>query len=117
MPLYQIVTVLSKPITKTNLKHRLSFISLINLGLALLSAAFLLYYVVLANGSSSSEYRISNLQTELNYYQDLNTALSEQRNEVDNSQAVSDFVARSGMIEDGNTLYVFENGNVALGSR
>lgn len=116
MPLQESLTSVALPVrNKLAAAPHSTLIFVVNSGLLALVLALLLYYVLSANGVASSEYQISSIREELARANTLQTELSVQISEMENSSLAADFAASNNMVPAKDTSYIFENGNVALG--
>ena len=81
----------------------------------LASAVFLMiYFVVVSNVITSSNYKIGILNEELSGLIETNGFLTAQKLSVEDSSAVLDFVQNHNMVEAKYATHIFESEEVAL---
>ena len=74
------------------------------------------FYIIEANMIATDKYRIKVLDDKLTSLNEVRTSLAARRSAVEDPSGLMDFAKSHNMVEAKNTTYIFENGNVALGS-
>ena len=85
------------------------------LNVFLLAAAIFLmmYFVVVSNVITSSNYRIGLLSEELSGLTEVNGVLTAQKLSIEGSSTILNFAQGHHMVEAGYITHIFESGNVA----
>jgi len=103
---------------KKNLHSTNSFtytgIGVLNVFLLAAAVFLMMYFVVVSNVITSSNYKIGILNEELSGLIEINSFLTAQKLSVEDSPAVLDFVQNHNMVEAKYATHIFESGEVAL---
>jgi len=86
------------------------------LNVFLLAAVIFLamYFVVVSNVTTSSDYKVGLLNEELSGLEEVNGLLTAQKLSVENSSAIRNFAHNRQMVEAKYVTHIFESGEVAL---
>ena len=98
------------------LKHNpISTVFIVNTVILLIAGLLMVYYVVQANVIAASNYKTSSLNQKLESLNETRSSLAAQKTSMEDSAKVLDFALSQNMVEAKNVVYLFENGDVALG--
>lgn len=94
----------------------LNYTSIGVLNVFLLAAAIFLimYFVIISNVVTASNYKIGLLKEELSALTETNGLLTAQKLSVEDSSTILNFAQTNHMVEAGHITHIFESGNVAL---
>lgn len=88
-------------------------IGVLNVFLLAAAVFLMMYFVVVSNIITSSNYKIGILNEELSDLIETNGFLTAQKLSVEDSSAVLDFVQNHNMVEAKYATHIFESGEVA----
>lgn len=98
------------------LKHNpISAVFIINTILLLIAGLLTIYYVMQANIIAAGNYKISMLNQKLGSLNEVRNSLAAQKSSMEDPARILDFALNQNMVEAKNAVYLFENGDVALG--
>ncbi|HXK40971.1 MAG TPA: hypothetical protein VJ046_02625 [Candidatus Paceibacterota bacterium] len=96
--------------------HTLNYTGIGVFNVFLLAAAIFLtmYFVVVSNVITSSNYRIGLLNEELSGLTELNGLLTAQKLSIEDPSSILSFAQGQNMVQATYVSHIFESGNVAL---
>jgi hypothetical protein len=110
-----IVTV-SNHASAKELKHKSTkTVFAINTAMLLIAGFLMVYYVIQANIIAASNYKINALSQQLESLNEIRGSLAAQKSSMEDLGRVLSFALSQNMVEAKNAVYLFENGDVALG--
>ena len=89
-------------------------ISVLNIFLLAAAIFLMMYFVVVSNITTSSNYRIGLLNKELSDLEETNGILTSQKLSIEDSYSILDFANNHQMVEAKYVTHIFEKGEVAL---
>ena len=89
-------------------------VSVLNMFLIAAIMFMAIYYVVISNTITSSNYRIGLLNSKLASLMESNGLLTAQRLSIENSSTILNFAESRQMVKMGHVTHIFESGDVAL---
>lgn len=93
----------------------ISTVFIINTIILLIVGLLMIYYVVQANIIAASNYKISMLNQKLGSLNEVRSSLAAQKSSMEDPARILDFALGQNMAEAKNAVYLFENGDMALG--
>lgn len=103
-----------KQIKHNTATFRYTDIAVLNVFLAAAAVFLLIYYVIISNVITASNYRIGLLNEELSNLTGINGILTAQKLSVEDSSTVRNFAESHYMVEARHIIHIFESGDVAL---
>lgn len=89
-------------------------IGVLNVFLLAAAVFLMIYFVVVSNIITSSNYKIGLLNEELSGLAEVNGTLTAQKLSIENSSAIFNFAQAHQMVQATYVTHIFESGNVAL---
>ena len=89
-------------------------IGVLNVFLLMAAVFLMMYFVVVSNVITSSNYKIGFLNEELSDFTEINGLLTAQKLSIEDSSIILNFAQRHHMIQVAHITHIFEGGNVAL---
>lgn len=99
---------------KEMVNNSISTVFVVNAILLLIVGLLTIYYVVQANIIAASNYKISILNQKLGSLNEIRSSLASQKSSMEDPSRVLNFALSQNMVEVKNTVYLFEDGEVAL---
>lgn len=87
----------------------------LNILLLVLCGGGLGFYLIDANAATAEQYHILALRNQIAHLNEERDALTLEKSATENPAAAEAFAQNQRMVEAKDIIYVFENGNVALG--
>ena len=109
------MTVTNHSSTKELNHNQVSTVFVINTIILLIAGLLAVYYVVQANIIAANNYKVSRLNQKLESLNEIRSSLAAQKSAMEDPARVLDFAISQNMVEAKNAVYLFENGDVALG--
>ncbi len=91
-----------------------STVFILNVVISLIAGLLIIYYVVQANIIAADNYKINLLNEKIDSLNGVRSSLAAQKLSMEDPARILDFAVSQNMVEAKNTVYLFENGNVAL---
>lgn len=89
-------------------------IGVLNVFLLAATVLMMMYFVIVSNIVTASNYGIGLLNEELAGLTETNGVLTAQKLSIEDSSAILNFAQAHHMVEAGHVTHIFESGNVAL---
>jgi len=89
-------------------------IGVLNVFLLAAAVFLIMYFVIISNVITASNYGIRLLKEELSGLTEMNGILTAQKLSVEDSSAILNFAQAHHMVEVAHVTHIFESGNVAL---
>jgi hypothetical protein len=91
--------------------------TILNIGLMLLAATLLVYYMISANGIAADTYRIKSLQEQAAMLVEENGSLIAEKTQIEDPSSLAEFARSHQMVEAKDVTYLFGDGTVAFSGR
>ena len=99
---------------RASASNGISTVFILNVIISLVAGLLIIYYVVQANIIAADNYKINLLNEKLDSLNGVRSSLAAQKSSMEDPARIRDFAVSQNMVEAKNTVYLFENGNVAL---